>query len=75
VVRIVTDSTSHIPAEVARQLQISVVPMYVHFGTDVYRGGVELRPDDFCSKLIASRTFPTTSAPKLKDLSEVVLPP
>lgn len=70
-VRIVTDSASDIPAEVARQLQISVVPMYVRFGTDVYRDGVELRPDDFYRMLIASRTFPTTSAPKLKDFGEV----
>src|SRR5690606_4991555 len=71
VVRIVTDSASDIPAEVARQLQISVVPMYVRFGSEVYRDGVELSPDDFYRKLAASPTIPTTSAPKVKDFNEV----
>lgn len=70
-VRIVTDSASDIPAEVARQLQISVVPMYVRFGSEVYRDGVELSPDDFYRKLAASPTIPTTSAPMVKDFNEV----
>jgi DegV family protein with EDD domain len=70
VVRIVTDSSSDIPADVARELQISVVPMYVRFGTQVYRDGVELGTDEFYQKLIASQTVPTTSSPKMKDFSE-----
>ena len=32
-IRIVTDSTADIPKEVAEDLEISVVPTYVHFGT------------------------------------------
>jgi DegV family protein with EDD domain len=71
VVRIVTDSASDIPAEVAEELQIAVVPMYVRFGTEVYRDGAELKTDEFYRKLVASRTVPTTSAPKMKDFSEV----
>ena len=69
-VRIVTDSASDIPPEVAQELRISIVPMYVRFGSDVYRDGVELRTDEFYRKLIASQTVPTTSSPKMKDFSE-----
>ena len=70
-VRIVTDSASDIPAEVAEELQISIVSMYVRFGTEVYRDGAELKTDEFYRKLVASRTVPTTSAPKMKDFSDV----
>ena len=70
-VRIVTDSASDIPPEVAQELRISIVPMYVRFGSDVYRDGVDLRTDEFYRKLIASQTVPTTSSPKMKDFSEV----
>lgn len=69
-VKIVTDSSSDIPADVARELQISVVPMYVRFGTEVYRDGVDLDAEEFYRKLVASRTVPTTSSPKVKDFAE-----
>jgi DegV family protein with EDD domain len=45
--------------------------MYVRFGTEVYRDGVDLNTDEFYRKLIASRTVPTTSSPKMKDFAEV----
>ncbi|MDM7999765.1 MAG: DegV family protein [Dehalococcoidia bacterium] len=69
-VRIVTDSSSDIPAEIARELKICVVPMYVRFGTEVYRDGVDLETEEFYQKLVTSRTVPTTSAPKMKDFAE-----
>ena len=33
-VRIITDSTSDLPPEVAKELGITVIPLYVHFGSD-----------------------------------------
>lgn len=61
--RVVTDSTSDLPPEVARELGIAVVPLYVHFKEAVYKDGVDLTPDDFYGKLQASPQLPTTSAP------------
>ena len=69
-VRIVTDSVSDIPAEIAEQLKITVVPLYVRFGSDVYRDGVELNSRDFYQKLVTSRRLPTTSAPSSRDFSD-----
>lgn len=40
-VKVVTDSTSDIPPEVAQALGITVVPVYVRFGDEVYRDGVD----------------------------------
>lgn len=63
VVRIVTDSTADLPAEVAQELGIAVVPLRVFFGDEAYLDGVELDNDSFYEKLAASKDLPTTSQP------------
>jgi DegV family protein with EDD domain len=60
-VRIITDSTADIPPQLAAELGIRVMPLYVHFGNDVYRDGIDLTPEDFYRKLVANKTLPTTS--------------
>ena len=60
-VKIVTDSTADIPAEVASELGICVVPLYVHFGSEVYRDGVDITPSEFYHKLATNKSLPTTS--------------
>ena len=44
-VRIVTDSTSDLPADVIEQLGITVVAQNVHFGTETYKDNVTITPD------------------------------
>jgi fatty acid-binding protein DegV len=39
-VKVVTDSTSDIPRELAEQLDITVVPIYLQFGDKAYQDGV-----------------------------------
>jgi DegV family protein with EDD domain len=64
VVKVVTDSTSDIPPEVAQELGITVVPLFVHFDTEeVYRDRVNLSMEEFYQKLVSGKTFPTTAAP------------
>lgn len=62
-VKVITDSTSDIPAELVEQLGITVVPSYVMFGTESYRDGVELSRQQFYEKLVSAREIPTTAAP------------
>lgn len=62
-VRIVTDSISDLPPKVAKDLGITVVPLYVHFGSESYRDGIDLTADEFYEKLVDSKTLPTTSVP------------
>jgi DegV family protein with EDD domain len=66
-VKIVTDSTSDLTPEVAGELGITVVPLNVHFSTDIgtetYRDGIDLRAEDFYRRLAQNKTLPTTSAP------------
>lgn len=62
-VAIVTDSVADLPPKVAEELNITVVPLIVRFGGDVYRDGVDLSPDQFYSRLKSSKYLPATSVP------------
>jgi len=69
-VKIVTDSASDIPPKVAKELGITIVPLYVRFGAEVYRDGVELSTEEFYRKLTSSRTLPTTAVPSPGEVAE-----
>jgi len=62
-VRIVTDSVADLPPEVARGLEVTVIPLVLRFGAESYRDGIDLSPDQFYQKLKTSRAFPSTSVP------------
>jgi len=64
-VRIITDSLGDIPAGVAKELDITVIPINVIFGRINYRDGVDLTTEQFYDKLAASKLFPTTIVPPL----------
>ncbi len=73
-VRIVTDSTADMPLETAHALGISVVPLSVVFGEEVFREGVDISHDLFYDKLAHGKVLPTTSAPSVGDFLEVYEP-
>jgi DegV family protein with EDD domain len=62
-VAIVTDSVADLPPQVAEELGITVVPLVVRFGTDLYRDGLDLSPDQFYERLRTSKALPATSVP------------
>jgi DegV family protein with EDD domain len=66
-VKVVTDSTSDLPVELARKWDITVVPATVQFGQESYRDGVDLKADEFFDKLKASTELPTTSQPSVNE--------
>jgi len=70
-VKVVTDSTADLPESTARELGITVVPVYVRFGKDVYRDGVNINQDEFYQKLQTSPVHPTTSQPPPTDFADV----
>jgi DegV family protein with EDD domain len=62
--KIVTDSTADIPPALLRELEIEVVPLYVNFGEETYRAGIDLTNEQFYRMLHDPRTpAPTTTAP------------
>jgi hypothetical protein len=62
-VAVVTDSAADLPESVLEALDIHVVPVRVHFGTQSYLDKVGLSPDEFFRMLASSPVHPKTSQP------------
>ena len=69
-VRIVTDSTADLTPEQQRAAGITVVPLNVHFGDEVFRDHVDLSTDEFFRRLKASPQLPRTSQPSVGAFEE-----
>lgn len=68
-VTIVTDSTSEITQEEARQIGVLVVPLHVNFGGKTYKDGVDLTSDGFFE--ILERESVQTSQANVEEILEV----
>jgi EDD domain protein, DegV family len=66
-VAVVTDSTSDIPSEVAEELGITIIPLYVQFGRESYRDNVDLTKGEFYDRLVHGADYPKTSTPNIND--------
>ena len=70
-VRVVTDSTSDLPPDLARAHGIQVVPLLVLFGDRVYHDGLDLRPKEFYERLESGGDHPRTNPPSKTDFLDV----
>ena len=70
-VKIVTDSVSDIPSDLAKQLDITMVPLTVNFGVESFLDGVEITPKEFFEKIETAPSLPTTAAPSIGAFTEV----
>ncbi len=71
VIKIVTDSSADLPAQLAQELGITVVPLYVRFGEEVYRERVEISEEDFYQRLLHGPIHPVTIQPNPQDFANV----
>lgn len=62
-IKIVTDSTSDIPREIAEELDIEIIPAIIQWNGETLRDGIDITPDEFYRRLTTSTTMPTTSQP------------
>jgi DegV family protein with EDD domain len=67
---IVTDSTADVPAELAGQHGIEIVPALVNIGNNSYTDGVEISREDFYARLPDLNPPPTTSSPSIGSFQE-----
>lgn len=67
-VKIVTDSTSDIPPEVARELGITVIAQVVQLGARTFRDKVDLSGEEFYRLLQATPGLPLTSQPPIGEI-------
>jgi DegV family protein with EDD domain len=64
---IVLDSTADLPDAAERFANWRVVPLYVRFGEESFKDGVEITPDVFYERLRHDPEFPRTSQPTPAD--------
>jgi|YNPNPStandDraft_1061719.scaffolds.fasta_scaffold07082_7 DegV family protein with EDD domain len=69
-IRIITDSTCEMPEEVMNHPAVSVVPLYVLFGQEVLRDGVDITREQFWARLPKADPLPTTSQATPADFLE-----
>jgi DegV family protein with EDD domain len=70
-VKIVTDTLSDITFDLAEKLGVSVVPLYVRFGEEMYRDRVDISSQDFYRRLVNEPKLPSTTQPTPNDFAEV----
>ncbi len=66
-VALVTDSTSDLPEDKAFRLGLVRVPLTLSLGDEEYLDGVDITPDVFVSRLLASAAVPRSSQPAVAD--------
>ena len=67
---VVTDSTAYIPAAALGDFDIPVIPLWVIWGDDRFRDGVDIDPQTFYRRLPESDVVPTTSQPSAGEFIE-----
>jgi len=70
-VKIVTDSSCDLPDQLVQELGITVVPLYLRFGEEVYRDRVDISEDEFYHRLEHDPIHPVTIQPGPQDFLEV----
>jgi len=69
-IAVVTDSTAYIPAEALGELDIPIIPLWLIWGDERFRDGVDIDPPAFYRRLREAKTFPTTSQPSAGEFVE-----
>jgi DegV family protein with EDD domain len=70
-VKIITDTLSDITFDMAEKLGISVVPLYVRFGEEMYRDRIDISSQDFYRRLVNEPKLPSTTQPTPNDFADV----
>ncbi len=70
-IKIVTDSTCDLPADVIRKLDITVMPLYINIGDKGYLDGVDITRTEFYTNLPDYEKHPTTATPSIDAFKQV----
>ncbi len=70
-VKIVTDTLTDITDDLAKEWGLTVVPLYVRFGKQIFRDRVDITSEEFYRRLVNESTLPSTTQPTPNDFAEV----
>lgn len=66
-IKIFTDSTSDLPKAWVQQYDIGIIPLYVVFGNEQLRDGVDITPAELYERVSRGGSLPKTAAPSPAD--------
>jgi len=69
-IAIVTDSAAYLPEAIVEKYDIHVIPLWIFWGQERIRDGVDLQPAAFYKRLRESDNLPTTSQPSAGEFIE-----
>ena len=71
-IAIITDSTSDIPEDMVKELDLKIIPLTVNFGEESFLdNGKDINKKDFYNKVRSSEKLPTTTQPTPKNFIEL----
>lgn len=63
-IRVMADSSSDVPRQMAKELDITLIPTPVIFGEQKFGDGVDFTPDEFYERMARESNLPSTSQPE-----------
>ncbi len=70
-VKILTDSTNDLPLDVIKKLDIEVIPLYVNFGDESLKDGVDIKTEELYKRVSSNGVLPKTAAITIGDFETV----
>jgi DegV family protein with EDD domain len=71
VTKLLADSTSDLSGELIKKYDIGIIPLYVNFGTQSFRDGIDISPRELYARVEKNGSLPSTSAPTPQDYKSV----
>lgn len=73
-VNIITDSSAYLPKDIAEKYNVRAVPLSLHWDGESYYDNVDIHAEEFYTRLLTSKTIPTTSQVTIGQFVEVFEP-
>ncbi len=70
-IKVTATSTCDLPPDLLERYQITIVPLYVSFGGNTYRDGLETGPEDIFRHVDGGGQLPSTAAVNIADYQEL----
>lgn len=72
-VRVITDSVAQVPTDIAKELDIAVIPFTVTLQEKSFLDGIDLVPDELYRRMRAEKIIPKTTAPSPGSYAKIIL--
>jgi len=66
-VKVIADTLSDITHDLAEELGLTLIPLYVRFGEEIYKDRVEITSEQFYERLVNEKDLPSTTQPSPND--------